>query len=165
MSKKISYSGILLGLNLLILLLINIIPINTLFLMGISSLIISIVIIEFGPRYGFIYYIGLLILSFIIMNNKAQWVLYCITFGIYGLIKYYIESDISIYIEYILKLLFANTVIAIAYFMLRSFIYIKLNIFMIIIFNIVFLIYDKVYSSFIDYYNKKLRNNLKIKRL
>ena len=151
MSKKISYSGILLGLNLLILLLINIIPINTLFLMGISSLIISIVIIEFGPRYGFIYYICLLILSFIIMNNKAQWVLYCITFGIYGLIKYYIESDISIYIEYILKLLFTNTVIAIAYFMLRSFIYIKLNIFMIIIFNIVFLIYDKVYSSFIDY--------------
>lgn len=162
MSKKVAYGGILLGINLVLLLLINIISINTLFLMGIASLLISIIIMEFGPKTGIAFYIGSLILSFIIMTNKAQWVIYSLTFGIYGLIKYYIERDIPIYIEYILKLLFANLAIVIVYFLLQSFVYIKLNLFILIGFNIIFLVYDKIYSSFIDYYDRKLRKILKI---
>ncbi len=162
MSKKVAYGGILLGINLVLLLLINIISINTLFLMGIASLLISIIIMEFGPKTGIAFYIGSLILSFIIMTNKAQWVIYSLTFGIYGLIKYYIERDIPIYIEYILKLLFVNLAIVIVYFLLKSFIYIKLNLFILIGLNIIFLVYDKVYSSFIEYYNEKLRKILKI---
>ena len=55
MSKKIAYSGVLLALNLILLILINIIPINTLFLMGLASLPISIVIMEYGPKSGFIF--------------------------------------------------------------------------------------------------------------
>lgn len=162
MSKKVAYGGILLGINLVLLLLINIISINTLFLMGIASLLISIIIMEFGPKAGITFYIGSLILSFIIMSNKAQWIIYSLTFGIYGLIKYYIERDIPIYIEYILKLLFSNLAIVIVYFLIKSFIYIKLNLFILIGLNIIFLVYDKVYSSFIDYYNEKLRKILKI---
>lgn len=162
MSKKVAYGGILLGINLVLLLLINIISINTLFLMGIASLLISIIIMEFGPKSGIAFYIGSLILSFIIMSNKAQWIIYSLTFGIYGLIKYYIERDIPIYIEYILKLLFSNLAIVIVYFLIKSFIYIKLNLFILIGLNIIFLVYDKVYSSFIDYYNEKLRKILKI---
>ena len=57
MSKKVAYGGILLGINLVLLLLINIISINTLFLMGISSLLISIIIMEFGPKTGISFYI------------------------------------------------------------------------------------------------------------
>lgn len=162
MSKKVAYGGILLGVNLVLLLLVNIISINTLFLMGIASLLISIIIMEFGPKSGLAFYIGSFILSFIIMNNKAQWIIYSLTFGIYGLIKYYIERDIPIYIEYILKLIFANLAIVIVYFLLKSFVYVKLNLFILIGFNIIFLVYDKVYSSFIDYYDRKLRKILKI---
>ena len=157
MSKKVAYSGILLGVHTILLILINIIPMNTLFIMGIASLIISIIIMEFGPKSGVIFYLASIILSFLVINNKAQWVLYNLTFGVYGLIKYIIEQDRSIYLEYILKIIFANILLMITYFILKSFIYIPINILIIIAFQVVFMIYDSVYTKFIDYYETKIR--------
>ena len=157
MSKKVAYSGILLGVHTILLILINIIPMNTLFIMGISSLIISIIIMEFGPKSGVVFYLASIILSFLVINNKAQWVLYNLTFGVYGLIKYIIEQDRSIYLEYILKIIFANILLMITYFILRGFIYIPINILTILAFQVVFMIYDSVYTKFIDYYETKIR--------
>lgn len=157
MSKKVAYSGILLGVHTILLILINIIPMNTLFIMGISSLIISIIIMEFGPKSGVVFYLASIILSFLVINNKAQWVLYNLTFGVYGLIKYIIEQDRSIYLEYILKIIFANILLMITYFILKGFIYIPINILIIIAFQVVFMIYDSVYTKFIDYYETKIR--------
>ena len=157
MSKKVAYSGILLGVHTILLILINIIPMNTLFIMGISSLIISIIIMEFGPKSGVVFYLASIILSFLVINNKAQWVLYNLTFGVYGLIKYIIEQDRSIYLEYILKIIFANMLLMITYFILRGFIYIQINILTILAFQVVFMIYDSVYTKFIDYYETKIR--------
>ena len=101
-------------------------------------------------------------ISFMILANKSQWILYIFTFGIYGLVKYIIEKDRSIFIEYILKLISANILIGITYFILKFFIYIPVNIITISIFEIAFIIYDYVYSIFIDYYNDKLRKIIKI---
>lgn len=157
MSRKIAYGGILLALNCIILLLVNIIPINTLFLLGLASLPISIVIMEYGPKAGIIFYIGSVLLSFMLMTNKSQWILYILTFGVYGLIKYLIEQNRSFIQEYIMKLIVANILIVITYFILKPFVYIPVNIITIVIFEISFIIYDFVYSRFIDYYNDKLR--------
>lgn len=157
MSKKVAYSGILLGVHTILLILINIIPMNTLFIMGIASLIISIIIMEFGPKSGVVFYLASIILSFLVINNKAQWVLYNLTFGVYGLIKYIIEQDRSIYLEYILKIIFANILLMITYFILKGFIYIPINILTILAFQVVFMIYDSVYTKFIDYYETKIR--------
>ncbi len=161
MSKKIAYSGILLGVNIILLLISNIVPVNTLFIMGLSSLPIAIIIMEFGGKSGILFYLASLSLSFIVLNNKFQWVLYGLTFGVYGLIKYIIEKNKNIYIEYILKIIFANIVIIATYFILKPFIYIPVNIFTIILFEIVFLVYDHVYTLFIGYYKNKLRKIIK----
>lgn len=161
MSRKIAYGGILLSLNSILLLLVNIIPINTLFLLGLASLPIAIVIMEYGPKAGIIFYIGSVLLSFMIMANKAQWILYIFTFGIYGLIKYIIEKDRSFIQEYILKFLVANILIIFAYIILKQFVYIPVNIFTLLIFEIAFIVYDFVYSQFIDFYNDKLRRFVK----
>lgn len=161
MSRKIACSGILLSLNIILLILVNIIPINTLFLLGLASLPIAIVIMEYGPKAGILFYIGSVLLSFMIIANKAQWILYVFTFGIYGLVKYIIEEDRSFVQEYILKLLVANILIIFAYIILKGFVYIPINIFIILIFEISFIIYDFVYSQFIDFYNDKLRKFVK----
>lgn len=161
MSRKIAYSGILLSLNIIILTLVNIIPTNTLFLLGLASLPISIVIMEYGPKSGIVFYVGSVLLSFMIMANKAQWILYIFTFGIYGLIKYIIEKDRSFLQEYIFKLLAANILIIFVYMILKQFIYIPVNIITVLVFEIAFIIYDFVYSQFIDFYNNKLKNKLK----
>lgn len=161
MSRKIAYSGILLAINLILLILINIIPINTLFLMGLASFIISIIIMEYGPKSGFVFYIASVILGFLVINSKIQWILNTFTFGIYGLIKYIIEKNRPVYIEYILKILFANIAILIVYFILKPFVYIPINLFTILTFEILFIVYDNVYSLFIEYYNAKLRQIIK----
>lgn len=161
MSRKIAYGGILLALNIIILLLVNIIPINTLFLLGLASLPIAIIIMEYGPKSGVIFYIGSVLLSFIIMANKAQWILYIFTFGIYGLIKYIIEKDRSFVQEYILKFLSANLLIMVVYLILKGFVYIPINILTVLISEIAFIVYDFVYSQFIDFYKDKLRRFVK----
>lgn len=157
MSRKIAYGGILLAINSILLLLVNIIPINTLFLLGLASLPIAIVIMEWGPKAGVIFYVGSVLLSFMLMANKSQWILYIFTFGIYGLVKYMIEQGRSFTQEYVMKLICANILIVITYFILKPFVYIPVNIITIVIFEVAFIIYDFVYSKFIDYYNDKLR--------
>lgn len=162
MSKKIAYSGILLGLNIILLLLSNIIPINTIFFMGLASLIISIVIMEYGSKTGILFYIASVILSFIVIHNKAQWIIYICTFGVYGLVKYIIEKGRPIYIEIILKLVFANMIVVCLYLILKTVVIIPINIITIILFQVAFLVYDYVYSLFIEYYNEKLKRIMKI---
>ena len=146
MSRKIAYSGILLAINLILLLLINVIPINTLFLMGLASLPIAIIIMEYGPKSGFVFYIASVILGFIVINSKFQ----CI-----------IERDRPVYIEYFLKILFANVAILIVYFILKPFVYIPVNLFTVLIFEVLFIVYDNIYSLFIEYYNARLRKIIK----
>lgn len=161
MSKKIAYSAILLAVNLILLILINIIPMNTLFLMGLASLPISIIIMEYGPKSGLIFYIASVLLGFIVISNKFQWVLNSFTFSVYGLIKYFIERDRPIYIEYIFKIAFANIALFIVYMILIQFIYIPINLIIILTFEVLFIVYDNIYSLFIEYYNTKLKRILK----
>ena len=164
MSKKIAYGGILLSLNAILLILVNLIPVNTLFLLALASLPISIIIMEWGALTGVTFYISSVILGFIVMTSKTQWLIYIFTFGIYGLIKYIIEKDRPIFVEYILKLLFANTMVLILYFIVREFVHVPMNIISIVIFEVVFVVYDYMYSRFIDYYNLKLKSIIKIKK-
>jgi hypothetical protein len=163
MSKKITYSGILLGLNIVLLLISNLISINTMFFMGLASLIISVIVMEYGVNTGVVFYIASIILSFIVMPNKSQWLLYTLTFGIYGLVKYFIEKGRPIYIEVILKLIFANLVAVILYLILKNIVIIPINIIMIIVYQVAFLVYDYVYSLFIEYYNEKIKRIINIK--
>jgi len=155
MSKKIAYGGILLSVNAIILMLVNVIPINTIFILGIASLPISVYIMMYGPIAGLSYYISLTIVSFLVISNKAQWILYILTFGLYGLVKYIIEKDRHFIIEYLLKVLFANIMMGILYFITKQIIYININLLTIIIFYFIFLVYDYMYSRFIDYFSSR----------
>ncbi|MGL5507278.1 MAG: hypothetical protein ACRDB0_05170 [Paraclostridium sp.] len=163
MSKKIAYSGILLSVNIILLLMTNIIPMNTMFLMGLASLPVSIIIMEYKIKTGIVFYIASVILSFIIIQNKVQWVMYVFTFGIYGLIKYFIEKGRPVCVELLLKLCFANAVIIVLCILLKTLVIIPINIITILGFQLVFVIYDYVYSLFIDYYNEKLKKIINIK--
>ena len=51
----------------------------------------------------------------------------------------------------------------ITYFILRGFIYIPINILTILAFQVVFMIYDSVYTKFIDYYETKIRKIINYK--
>ena len=76
----------------------------------------------------------------------------------YYLVKFLIEQDRPIVVEYILKLVYANIALVVLYFIAKQFVYVPAKWYLVLLFEVVFLIYDYVYSLFIDYYNKKLKN-------
>ena len=158
MSKKIAYSGILLAVDILLFVMLNVFQTNTIFILGLASLPIAIIIMNWGPKTGAIFYIASVILGFMVINNKAHWIIYVFTFGVYGLIKYLIEQERPIYVEYILKLVYSNIALAIVYFIVRQFVYVPEQWYLILLFEVVFLVYDYAYSLFIDYYNQRLKN-------
>lgn len=160
MSKNMAYSGLLLALNIVFLILSFVIPTNTLFFMGLASILISIVIIEQGIKWGIVFYIASSILSFLFMPDKLNWITYTCTFGLYGIIKYFIERDRNLLVEYILKLSIFNIIIGIGYFFTKEFINIPLNIITVLLAQVVFLIYDYSYSLAINYYYEKIRKNI-----
>ena len=160
MSKNIAYSGLLLALNIVLLILSFVIPTNTLFFMGLASLPISIVIIEQGVKSGIVFYIASIILSFLFMPDKLNWLFYTFTFGLYGIIKYFIERDRNIFVEYIVKLAIFNIIIGIGYFFIKEFINIPFNIMTVLLGQLVFLIYDYSYSLAINYYYEKIKKNI-----
>lgn len=160
MSKNMAYSGLLLALNIVFLILSFAIPTNTLFFMGLASIIISIVIIEQGIKWGIVFYIASSILSFLFMPDKLNWITYTFTFGLYGIIKYFIERDRNLLIEYILKLAIFNIIIGTGYFFIKEFINIPFNIITALLAQVVFLIYDYSYGLAINYYYEKIRKNI-----
>ena len=47
------------------------------------------------------------------------------------------------------------------YFILKPFVYIPVNLFTVLIFEVLFIVYDNIYSLFIEFYNARLRKIIK----
>ena len=160
-SKKMAFGGILLALEAIFFMLINFVPMNTIFFMVLASFISSIIIIEFGEKTGTIFTFASILLSFMIIGNKVQWFIYAISFALYGLVKSLIERGRFRGTEYCIKLVFANIVFVIMYFVLKSFLTEVQYMFVLFIgLNATFLIYDLFYGQFIRMYENKLRKNI-----
>ena len=165
-TKKIALNGILGALAVICLLLATILPTNRLSLYALSSFFIAIVIVEYNSMAGWLFYASTSLLALIIVPEKLGLVPYVIFFGIYGLVKYYIEKLDKLVIEYVLKFLYFNICAGIVLISVsKLFGYVltaKLPWWLLVIaLEIVFFIYDYVYTLFIDYYRKKIKPRLK----
>lgn len=109
-TKKIATSGVLLALSIATLFGAVIVPGIELTLYALSSVYVMVIILEFTVNTGWIFYLTSVLLTFIVIPNKTGLIPYAIFFGIYAMIKYYIENfrKISGIVEIILKLVFCN---------------------------------------------------------
>lgn len=165
-TKKIALNGILGALAVICLLLASILPTNRLSFYALSSFFISVCIIESGMKVGWLFYASTSLLAMIIVPEKLKIVPYVLFFGIYGIIKYYIEKINKLVIEYILKFTFFNICAFIAVMTVSQLfggeIIVKLPWWLIaIIFEIVFFIYDFIYTLVINYYRDRIRPKIK----
>lgn len=166
-TRKIALNGILGALALICLFLASVLPTNRLALYALSSFFISVAIIESGIKAGWLFYVSTAMLAMIIVPDKLRVVPYLVFFGLYGVAKFYIEKLNKLIPEYILKFVYFNACLAAAWFFIRqvffSEITVKLPWIVIVIgLEIVFLIYDLVYTMFIAYYRDKLKKMLRI---
>ena len=90
-SKYIAESGLLVALTVVILYATSIIPISTLSILTVASCLIPISIIRTSIKNTILVYIASSILSFFLVPTNIA-IYYTLFFGIYGIIKYFIEK-------------------------------------------------------------------------
>jgi len=164
--KKISLSGILAALIIISLMAAAWLPTNKLFFLAVSSLFVSIMIINVDLVSAITLYIATCILSFFIIPAKSVFIAYLIFFGFYGIVKFLCEQLNGFFMRWTFKLASFNVSILIAYFsanlLLTGEIFVKLPIEVIwIISQAVFILYDIMYTFFISFYYQRLEKVVK----
>ncbi len=165
-AKKITLSGILLGFTVICVFLAAVLPTSRLSLYAISSLFTAIIIIEFGVKAGWTFFAASAILSAVLVP-RLEVLPYIMFFGVYGLLKLYFERLQSRALEYILKLVYFNICLLLGFVFLKEFIMVgvKLATPMYIaaaLLEVVFVVYDYVYTLFIRFYSSTLKPKLKL---
>lgn len=162
-TKNLTLSALLIALTLVILAINSLLPISTLSILTIASAIIPIAVIRASIKNAFLIYIASSLLGFLILPKDII-ILYALFFGIYGLIKYYIEKLNKITFEIILKLVFSSIILVIYYLLFSSFIDISnVNLPLYLIFiaaNILFLIYDYALTLVISFYITNIHSKI-----
>ncbi len=166
-TKKVALNGILGALAVTCLVLATVMPVNRLSFYALSSFFVAVVIVESGSRAGWIFYAATSLLSLMVVPEKLGIVPYVIFFGIYGIVKYYVEKLNKIIPEYAIKFVYFNVCVGVALLTVSSLfgnsIVVKLPWGLVVIaLEIIFFIYDFVYTLFINYYRDKLRPRLRL---
>lgn len=167
-SKSIALGGILAALTVLSVFLANVMPTNTFSFFVISSVFVSIILLEMGVKTAWTFYLATTFLSLILAPDKTMVIPFATFFGVYGIIKYHIEKLRKIVVEYILKLIFFNLNVVLAYFLVNAIfqtkaISDKIPVWILFLaLQFIFVIYDYIYTLFINYYINRLKKLLKI---
>ena len=167
-SKKISIGAMITIISIILLYLTSILTTTKIFLITLSSFLISVVVIEAGISTALLSYISTAILSFILIPNKLMVIPYVILFGQYPIVKYYIEKLNNFILEWIIKLLCFNIAVYLNYIIFTMFISrdvnIPLSIWIIILgLQAIFILYDYMFNRFISYYRNRIRKHIHTK--
>lgn len=117
-ASDIAFGGILTAISLILFYLTRLIPTNTLTLLALLAFIPPIALMEKGLKTGVLVYIcsGIASLLFVPLNISLLYILF---FGIYGLLKGFIERINKTFIEVVLKLVFFNIALVIGFFLMK----------------------------------------------
>lgn len=163
--KRITLSGVLIALGVLCIFLASILPSGRLSLYALSSFLGAVIIVEAGIKYGWLLYLLTVLLSLILIPVKTAIFPYLLFFGPYGVIKCHLEKIQNKYIAGVLKFIFFNCCLFGAY----GLFFYKLNlesyfktplIVVFLVLQVVFGVFDFVFTGIIDYYKKKIRRIL-----
>ena len=162
-AKEITLSAVLIALTLIILYLNLIFPISTISILTLASLLIPVALIRGSMKSAILVYISSSIIGFFLLPINII-LLYILFFGIYGIVKYFIEKIKNIPLEILLKLIFFNMIFFISFFLFNSFIAIQitklpLGIFWILA-QVVFLVFDYALSLLITFYLERIHTKL-----
>lgn len=162
-AKEITLSGILTGLTIVILYLNLLLPISTISILTLASLLIPIALIRGSMKSAILVYVSSSIIGLFILPLNIM-ILYILFFGIYGIVKFYIEKINKLPLEIFIKLIFFNIILLLSFFVFKAFIPIEITklpieIFLIIA-EIVFLVFDYALTLLISFYLQRIHPKL-----
>ncbi|MEL7655763.1 MAG: hypothetical protein AAGU75_07630 [Bacillota bacterium] len=162
-TKTVATGGVFLALSIATLFGATTVPGIELTLYTFSSFYAAFIIIEISTRAAWLFYFASVLLTFAILPNKGALIPYAIFFGLYGIVKYYIENfkKINQLVEIILKLLFCNIIFALGYIFFKELFLGTIQLpdvalpFIIIGAQVFFLAYDYIFTLIIGFYMKR----------
>lgn len=162
-AKELTVSATLTALTIVILYLNLLLPISTISILTLASALIPVALIRGSIKSSILVYISSSIIGFFILPLNII-LLYILFFGVYGIIKYFIEKINKLPIEIILKIIFFNIILVLSIFVFNSFVAIeitKLPIYLLfIVAQPVFLIYDYALSLLISFYLDRIHKRI-----
>lgn len=160
-SRKVALGGVLGALCIICLYIASYLPTGRLFFYGVSSVFCAVILMEAGTKWAWAFYFSTMSLSLILIPDKIRVMPYATFFGIYGIIKYYIEGIRNLPAAYILKGIFFILVAFIIMVAARELFTVNISSgipeFVLAIGGLgIFYIYDYAYSRFIAYYENNI---------
>ncbi|HAA26266.1 MAG TPA: hypothetical protein DCE11_09175 [Ruminiclostridium sp.] len=161
-SKKIAVAGILTAFLVVALILENILPTGKLGFYVFAGFLLSVVIMECGILFGWASFAVSSLLAALVVPEKTAVVPYVLFFGIYSLVKSHIEKLNRAAVELVLKFVFFNAAlyllwqIALMLIPQRFFDILPVAV-IIVLLEILFFVYDWIFSLWIQFYQEKLR--------
>jgi hypothetical protein len=167
-SGKIALAGILTALGSASLLLENIFPTGKLGFYVLAGFFLSIVIMECGLSFGWISYIAVSLLAFLLVPEKTAILPYVLFFGVYSMVKSHIERLNKVIVEWILKFAFFNIslyflwniAVNVLHLIPQDF-FIVLPVYaVIIILQVLFFLFDWLFTFWTQYYLEKIQTKI-----
>jgi hypothetical protein len=148
------------GLGVLFVYLSTIVPTSKIYILGLASCIIPISIMTTNVKNSFLTYAATSLLCLLVVGLKGSTAAYIAFFGLYGFVKYYVERLRNVTLEFVLKLLFFNTSIAVIYLLYSVFFadLMKVNLplyLLLIAIQFIFIVFDYALTSFIAYFDRR----------
>jgi len=159
---KLAVCGILGALAVICLFFAGLAPTGRISLYAVSSFFSAVVIIEAGVKYGWVFYAATTLLGALLLPNKVGIIPYAVFFGLYGIVKFYIEKIGGRLPEYAIKIAYFSVCLAVGVFTVKAFFMQGVEIdlpwwVLIIVFEVLFVVYDYVYTLVIGYYLKGVK--------
>ena len=178
-AKDIALGGILVALTTIVLYATSILPISTLAILTIASALIPVCIIRSNIQTSIFVYISSSLIAFFLVPINISF-LYFVFFGVYGIIKYFIERIRKEKLEIVLKLVFFNIAFIIGFIIMQNVLGINIiaglevlmsrffdtsartiaTIILWIVAQPIFLIYDYAMTMIITFYMERIHKNI-----
>ena len=164
-TKKLTLSAILVAISVVIMVLGGVISVLDLSMSALASLIVAFAYIEIGSPYTWLIWLATTVISAVIFPGSLLWVSYLVAFGVYPILKGYIER-LPRPCWILVKLGFANAaiwlmiagsqlVLGLPLFDTQSK-WIRIGLYLFL--NVVFFAYDLCITACVRFYMEKLRH-------
>lgn len=167
-SKEIAYSGIASALSVVMLFLGSIIWVLGYTMPLVASLIMIVLLDSVSKRSALLTFVSTFVISFILLNDKECVLLYVLFFGYYPLIRDKINDIKPKFLSYLLKFITFNAAMALVQVLCVYVFGIPFDdmlgkwgiVVFIICLNLVFVVFDKLYTLLLRLYRIKLKKKV-----
>ena len=166
-TKKLTFSAMMVAMGALFMGLGSVFQTLDMTVAALSSLLVAIVYVEIGSPYTFLVWICTTLITAVIYQGSAMWLMYLLLFGIYPILKGYIERTPHVfwlpmklvYGNLSMILIFLGTTFVLAIPMDTEFMGLPREVVYIILLamgNLAFFLYDKFLTVLVRFYMIKL---------